>query len=88
MSDEQPAQVTVTPLLTVPRAAELLGCSTRTVRRRIDAGLLPAVTEGDRAMVRADDLRAYVDGLGRYGSALPRRRQRPSRRHTFEFLSE
>jgi excisionase family DNA binding protein len=71
------AVLTVPALLSVATVAKLLDCSSRTVRRRIDAGVLPAVDENGRRMVRADDLRAYIDRLERVG--LPARRRPPRR---------
>jgi excisionase family DNA binding protein len=69
------AVVTVPALLSVATVARLLECSPRTVRRRIAEGGLPAVIEGDRLMVRGDELRAYVDRLQRPSAAtMPRRR--------------
>jgi excisionase family DNA binding protein len=68
---ERLAVVKVPALLTIATTAQLLDCSPRTVRRRIAEGRLSPVIEGDRQMIRADELRAYVDGLARL---------RPSRR--------
>lgn len=71
------AVLKVPALLSVRTAAGLLGVSPRTLRRRIDEGALPAVREQDRIVVRADELRAYVDGLERIGrrpGRAPRRR--------------
>jgi excisionase family DNA binding protein len=59
MSDETLEHV-VPALLTIKRVAVVLDCSTRTVRRRIHDGRLPAVLEGSRTMVRGDELRAYM----------------------------
>ena len=47
--EDRPAIVAVPVLMTVASVAELLDCSPRTVRRRIDAGELPAVTEHGRS---------------------------------------
>jgi excisionase family DNA binding protein len=76
----------VTQLFTVARAAELLSCSSRTVRRRIADGSLPAVLEHDRTVIRADDLAAYLDSLQPVRPPHPRRRRAPAR--TFTFLRE
>jgi hypothetical protein len=78
------AVVTVPRLLTVSHTAAVLDCSTRTVRRRISEGLLPAVIEGDRLMVRGDDLAAYIDELERRGNSR-RVRSLPQKR-TYDFL--
>jgi excisionase family DNA binding protein len=83
-----PAVVTVPVLLPLGTVASILACSTRTVRRRIADGSLPAVVDdGGRLLVRGDELRAYVDRLHR----VPRRpqRSRPSARSAagrFDFL--
>jgi hypothetical protein len=77
--EDRPAVVAVPALLTLASVADLLDCSPRTVRRRIDTGELPAVTEHGRTMVRGDDLRAYVDALEAVG-ATPTSRRRPTRR--------
>lgn len=79
------AVVTVPALLSAATVARLLDCSPRTVRRRIAEGALPAVIEHGRLMVRADDLRAYIDGLERVGGAAPRR-PRATSAHSYDFL--
>lgn len=79
--------MTVPALLGVAATAKLLDCSTRTVRRRIDSRALPAVLEHGRVMVRADELRAYIDGLERVGPRSPRRRPATGGRD-FAFLRE
>jgi excisionase family DNA binding protein len=48
------------PLLTLAEAADRLGCSTRTLRRRIDDGSLPAFRDGGLVRVREADLERYV----------------------------
>lgn len=47
-------------LLTLDEAAGRLGCSTRTLRRRIDGGSLPAFRDGRLVRVRDVDLERYV----------------------------
>lgn len=47
------------PLMTVQRAAELLGCSDMTIRRRIAARQFPAVRIGRKSMVP----RSFVERL-------------------------
>jgi excisionase family DNA binding protein len=71
------AVVTVPRLLSVATVAHVLDCSTRTVRRRIHDGSLPAVVEGERTMVRGDDLQRYIDSLASLERSAPRRRPRP-----------
>jgi hypothetical protein len=73
VSDDRAAVITVSALLlTVASVAELLDCSPWAVRQRIREGLLPAVREHGRLMVRADVLRAYVDALEAAGAAAQR----------------
>lgn len=79
---DEPAVVVVPRLLTIAHAAEILDCSTWTVRRRIDAGELPAVRESGRTMLRGDDLRAYIDGLEAVGKVITSR-QRPAGRRRY-----
>jgi len=85
---DTPAIVQVPALLTVAQTGQILGCSLRTVRRRIADGSIPAVLEHDRTMVRADDLRGYIDGLRRIGPAPGRRRTRAPRTRDYDFLRE
>lgn len=73
-------------LLTVNAAAQMLGCSAKTVRRRIADRSLPAVVEHGRVMLRADELHAYIEGLERLGARPARRR--PRRAPDFGFLRE
>ncbi len=49
-----------TPLLTIQAVADLLGVSTRTVRRLIAAGALMPHRIGGSLRVSEDDLRAYL----------------------------
>lgn len=86
--DEHAAVLTVPALLSVATVATVLGCSTRTVRRRITAGALPAVVEGERTMVRGDDLRTYVDSLKSIGPRNERPHPRPHARRTYDFLGD
>lgn len=79
------AVVQVPALLSVRSVAELLDLSDRTIRRRIDEGELPAVREHDRTMIRADELRDYIDGLHRVGQP-PGRRRISSRRASYDSL--
>lgn len=86
--DEHAAVLTVPALLSVATVATVLDCSTRTVRRRIHEGALPAVIEGERTMIRGDDLAAYIDNLTRPTDNRPNRRQPRPRVRTFDFLSD
>lgn len=83
---EHAAVVTVPALLSVAHVATVLDCSTRTVRRRIHDGALPAVIEGERTMVRGDDLKRYVESLSRIERGGSRRRPRPALRG-YDFLA-
>src|SRR4051794_3687883 len=47
------------PLMTVQQAAELLGCSDMTIRRRIAARQFPAVKNGRKSMIP----RSFVERL-------------------------
>ena len=85
---DTPAVVSIPVLLTVAQTGQILGCSTRTVRRRISDGSLAAVLEHDRTMIRADDLRAYIDALRRIGPPPSQRRTRAPRRRGYDFLRE
>ncbi len=80
MSADTVAVVQVPALLSIAKVAGLLGCSPRTVRRRIADGLLPAVIDHGHVYVRGDDLRAYVDALEHVGESRPRRAARASAR--------
>lgn len=87
MTDPPPDTVAVLKvpcLLSVRAVAAILGVSGQTVRRRIAEGSLPAVRDQDRVMVRADELRGYIDGLTRIGQR-PGRRPRAGPRR-FDFL--
>jgi excisionase family DNA binding protein len=77
------AIATVPALLSIATVARILDCSPRTVRRRIAAGELPAVIDHGRVMIRADVLRAYIDGLEAVGSAPKRSRARAPRGYDF-----
>lgn len=81
------AAYTVPRLLSVSTAAQLLGCSPRTVRRRIALGMLPAVREHGQVKLRADELAAYIESLERTGAPL-RTRRAGKRRHDYSFLTE
>jgi len=47
-------------LLTIVETAEKLGCSERTIRRRIGEGALPAFRDRGLVRVREGDLERYV----------------------------
>jgi excisionase family DNA binding protein len=73
----------VPALLSVATVSKLLDCSPRTIRRRIAARSLPAVLDHGRTMVRADELRGYIDRLDRVGAVPPSRRQPARKRYDF-----
>lgn len=75
-------------LVTITAAGRMIGCHRRTVRRRIDDGTLPAVVEHGRTMLRVSEIRAYVEGLDRPGSAPARPRRPRAARGRFDFLRE
>jgi excisionase family DNA binding protein len=85
--DEHAAMLTVPALLSVATVAAVLDCSTRTVRRRIHNGQLPAVIEGERTMIRGDDLAAYINNLTR-PTDNPNRRQPRPRARAYDFLGD
>ena len=89
MSDPPPdtiATLKVPALLSVRTVAQLLDVSPRTVRRRIDEGSLPAVRDHDRTMIRADDLRDYIDRLDRIGQPHGQRRRIAANRGQRDWL--
>jgi excisionase family DNA binding protein len=47
-------------LLNIPEVADLLGCSPRTVHRRIADGALPAFRDGQLVRVSERDLEDYI----------------------------
>jgi len=77
------AVVTVPALVSVATVARVLDCSPRTVRRRIAEGSLPAVLDHGRVMLRADELRGYIDHLERVGAPRPRKRLLAGRDYGF-----
>jgi excisionase family DNA binding protein len=82
-----PRQPTGPELLSVAATAKALGVSPDTVRRRIAEGALPALHEGDRVVVRADELCGYIDGLERIGLR-PGRAPRGRATRRFDFLHD
>lgn len=68
-------------LLTYAEAAELLGCSTRTIARRVRSGALPVVLDGGLRRIAEEDFEAYVVARRRAPvgeSARVRRPRRPA----------
>jgi excisionase family DNA binding protein len=48
------------PLLTIKDAGKILGASTKTLRRRIEAGELPVVRDGRLVRILPADLEKYI----------------------------
>lgn len=85
---ERAAVLTVPTLLSVANVATVLGCSGKTVRRRIADGTIPAVMEQGRVMVRGDELRGYIDRLERAGDGTRPRRVRARAAGRYDFLRD
>ena len=51
-------------MLTVEQARNVLGIGRTKFDRLLTEGLLPFVRIGQTRRIRADDLRAFIDGLG------------------------
>lgn len=47
-------------LLSLSDTAKILGCSQKTVRRRVDAGELATIRDGRMVRVHPDDLNRYI----------------------------
>ena len=60
MQEADPAELLTTLLMSVPDAARRSGVSTRTIRRAIRDGLLPATREGRGYVIAKDALAAYL----------------------------
>lgn len=67
-------------LVTYEEAADALGCSVSTIRRRIRMGLLPVYVDGGLRRVREDDLRRYISERVCRRSSLPATIATPGRR--------
>ena len=48
------------PLLSLSDTAEILGCSLKTIRRRVDAGKLATIRDGRLVRVHPEDLNRYI----------------------------
>ena len=48
------------PMLGIDAVAELLGVSTKTIRRQIKAGKLPVIRIGTAVRITADDLQRFI----------------------------
>lgn len=64
LNDNQPYEVTLPSglpnFLTVSEVAEIIRFSLKTIYRRINAGLLPAIDEGGRFLIDAETIRALL----------------------------
>jgi excisionase family DNA binding protein len=47
-------------LLTETEVSHILGCSVRTIRRRIEAGELAVIRDGRLKRIQPEDLRIYI----------------------------
>lgn len=47
-------------LLSLSEAAEILNCSLKTIRRRVDAGKLATIRDGGMIRVNPEDLKLYI----------------------------
>ena len=65
-------------LLTVPQVAELLGVSSKTVKRLIYSGQLESVKVGVLVRIAPEDLAAYIDRLRGRGGRADRRAPAPT----------
>jgi excisionase family DNA binding protein len=65
-STNEPGRVSTKPgdalprLLSLAETADLLGCSMKTLQRRVQAGDLPVIRDGRLVRVHPEDLRRYV----------------------------
>lgn len=65
-------QQPLTPLVLCPDdVAQLLGCSSWTVRRLIRSGQLPAIRLGRRYLIRVSDLHAFLEQATNHNSSPP-----------------
>lgn len=53
-------------LLTIPQTCDILGCSIKTLRRRIAEGAIAVIRDGRLIRIHPDDLQRYVERR-RYG---------------------
>ena len=53
-------------LLSLSHTAKILGCSIKTIRRRVEAGELATIRDGRLIRVHPDDLNRYIKNL-RFG---------------------
>lgn len=60
MSSKSKQAPALEKLLTETEASEILGCSVRTVRRRIEAGQLAVIRDGSLKRIQPEDLRNYI----------------------------
>ena len=53
---QEQLRLALSPYLTVQEAAQLLKCSEETIRRKIKAGQIPATFDGNKWLIRREDL--------------------------------
>ena len=63
-------------LLDIPKAAAVLGCTPRALRRRVERGHMPAVRVGRRIYIAVEDIRRVVDD-GRHRASATEKEQEP-----------
>jgi excisionase family DNA binding protein len=78
--EPEPTDAAEVELLSVAKVAKIIGRSTRTVHRRIETGELRAFKDHGQWLVRADDLRAYIEQLEQREQTSPRPRRAQRRR--------
>ena len=70
-------------LLSFAQVADVLGVSTKTVRRRVEAGALPVVVDGAIRRVWEVDLEEYIAARRRAPGGQPRSVGRKARPHRY-----
>src|SRR5690349_14540505 len=71
VQDAEPAECLATLFLSVPDAARRAGVSTRTIRRAIQEGRLPATRDGRGFLIAEDALEAFLSADPREAADQP-----------------
>jgi excisionase family DNA binding protein len=71
VQEAEPVELLATSRLSVPEAARRAGVSTRTIRRAIQEGLLPASRDGRAYLIAEDALSAYLSDAQEESEASP-----------------